>query len=91
MHHYPSKGKPRPAAKAIADMLFPDGAPTFPFAAVTGTNGKTTTVRMLSHILTMSGLNVGMTCTDGIYIGGERLKSGDCSGPESARTINGSL
>lgn len=87
MHLYPSKGKPRPAAKAIADMLFPKGPPTFPLVAVTGTNGKTTTVRMLNHILTIAGFKVGMTCTDGIYIDNRLIKKGDCSGPESARTV----
>ncbi len=87
MHLYPSQGKPRPAAKAIAHMLFEKGPPTFPLAAVTGTNGKTTVVRMLNHILTASGLKVGMTCTDGVYIGNHQLKSGDCSGPESARMV----
>lgn len=87
MHLYPSQGKPQPAAKAIADMLFADGIPNFPLAAVTGTNGKTTTVRMLNHILATSGLKVGMTCTDGVYIGNHCIKTGDCSGPESARTV----
>lgn len=87
MHLYPSHGKPRPAAKAVADMLFPKGPPTFPLVAVTGTNGKTTTVRMLNHILTIAGFKVGMTCTDGIYIDNRLIKKGDCSGPESARTV----
>ncbi|MDD4568618.1 MAG: cyanophycin synthetase [Tepidanaerobacteraceae bacterium] len=87
MHLYPSVGKARPAAKAIADMLFPEGPPVFPLVAVTGTNGKTTTVRMLSHILTSYGLKVGMTSTDGVYIGNQRLQTGDCSGPESARMV----
>ena len=87
MHLYPSQGKPRPVAKAIADMLFPEGAPTFPLVAVTGTNGKTTTVRMLNHILAVAGYKVGMTCTDGIYIDNRLIKKGDCSGPESARQV----
>lgn len=87
MHLYPSQGKPRPAAKAIADMLFPKGAPTFPLVAVTGTNGKTTTVRMLNHILSLAGFKVGMTCSDGIYIDNCLVKKGDCSGPESARQV----
>lgn len=87
MHLYPCKGKPRPAAKAVADMLFPKGPPTFPLVAVTGTNGKTTTVRMLNHILRVAGFKVGMTCTDGIYIDNHLIQKGDCSGPESARTV----
>ena len=87
MHLYPSKGKSRPAAKAIAQMLFAEGLPTFLLAAVTGTNGKTTTVRMLNHILTTSGLKVGMTCTDGVYINNHCIKTGDRSGPESARMV----
>nr|WP_245984817.1 cyanophycin synthetase [Biomaibacter acetigenes] len=87
MHLFPSEGKPRPVAKAIADLLFPKGAPSFPLVAVTGTNGKTTTVRMIRQIMSAWGLNVGMTCTDGVYIGQQCIKKGDCSGPESARTV----
>ncbi|WP_422446458.1 cyanophycin synthetase [Thermoanaerobacterium sp. DL9XJH110] len=87
MHLYPSSGKPRPVARAIVDMLFPEGSPRFPLVAVTGTNGKTTTVRMISRILSAWGLNVGMTSTDGVYIGERRIKKGDCSGPESARMV----
>lgn len=87
MHLYPSEGEPRPAAKAIVDMLFPGPLPKFPLVAVTGSNGKTTTVRMIAGILAQQGLKVGMTCTDGIYIGENCIKKGDCSGPESARTV----
>jgi cyanophycin synthetase len=87
MHHYPSCGKPQPAAQAIVDMLFPHGASRFPLVAVTGTNGKTTTVRMIKHMLSLWGLNVGITSTDGVYIGETCIKKGDCSGPESARMV----
>ncbi|MDN5331025.1 MAG: cyanophycin synthetase [Tepidanaerobacteraceae bacterium] len=87
MHLYPSEGEPRPAAKAIVDMLFPENPPKFPLVAVTGTNGKTTTVRMIAGILSHHGLKVGMTCTDGVYIGELCIKKGDCSGPESARMV----
>ncbi|MCF6096203.1 cyanophycin synthetase [Thermovorax subterraneus] len=87
MHLYPSEGESRPAAKAIVDMLFPGDPPKFPLVAVTGTNGKTTTVRMIAAILAHHGLKVGMTCTDGVYIGGHCVKKGDCSGPESARMV----
>ena len=55
--------------------------------AVTGTNGKTTTVRVISHLLTQSGLRVGMTSTDGVYVDGQRIDTGDCSGPKSARNV----
>lgn len=88
MHHYPSKGRPRDVAGAIVDMLFPPGAPSrIPLIAVTGTNGKTTTTRMVGHILATAGYRVGMTTTDGIYIGGECVFPGDTTGPRSARTV----
>ena len=58
-----------------------------PLVAVTGTNGKTTTVRLISHLLTENGLRVGMTNTDGVYIAGQRIDTGDCSGPKSARNV----
>ncbi|MCG0275052.1 MAG: cyanophycin synthetase [Thermosediminibacteraceae bacterium] len=87
MHLYPSAGEPRPAAKAIVDMLFPESPQRFPIVAVTGTNGKTTTVRMIASILSDYGFKVGMSCTDGVYIGGLRVKKGDCSGPESAKMV----
>jgi len=87
MHIYPSQGKPRPVAKPIIDMLFPEDTPKFPIVAVTGTNGKTTTVRMINHILSCWGKNTGMTCTDGIYIGNKVIQRGDCSGFRSARTV----
>jgi len=87
MHLYPSKGKPRPVAKPIIDTLFPENTPNFPIVAVTGTNGKTTTVRMTNHILSCWGKNTGMTCTDGIYIGNRMIRRGDCSGFRSARSV----
>lgn len=87
MHLYPSRGDAQPVANAIVDLLFPGGPPAFPLVAVTGTNGKTTTVRMLGKILTAAGYRVGMTSTDGVYIGGELIKKGDCSGPESAKIV----
>jgi len=87
MHLFPTKGRPRPVAKAISDMLYPDGIPGFPLVAVTGTNGKTTVVRMIGKIMSAWGLKVGMTCTDGVYIDGQCIKKGDCSGPESARMV----
>jgi cyanophycin synthetase len=88
MHVAPSEGTPRDVAGPVIDMLFPTGAPKrVPIAAVTGTNGKTTTTRMLSHILKMTGFTVGMTSTDGVYIDGKLTVAGDMTGPKSAQMI----
>ena len=88
MHLSPSFGKPRPIGEAIVDTLFEEGDDgRIPVVAVTGTNGKTTTVRLIAHLLTASGLRTGMTNTDGVYIEGRRIDSGDCSGPRSARNV----
>lgn len=88
MHVSPTEGTPRNVAAPVIDMLFPNGAPArIPMAAVTGTNGKTTTARMAAHILKMSGKRVGLTTTDGIYIDGERILKGDMTGPWSARVV----
>ncbi len=88
MHLAPSFGKPRPIGEAIVDMLYEDDDDgRIPVVAVTGTNGKTTTVRLIAHLLTASGLRTGMTNTDGVYIEGRRIDSGDCSGPRSARNV----
>ncbi len=88
MHLQPSFGKGRAVGEAIVEELFADGNDgRIPIVAVTGTNGKTTTVRLISHLMSQSGLRVGMTNTDGIYIGAERIDTGDCSGPRSARNV----
>ncbi|MFP4335801.1 MAG: cyanophycin synthetase [Wenzhouxiangella sp.] len=88
MHVAPSEGQPRDVAGPVLDMLFPDGEPsTIPIAAITGTNGKTTTSRMLAHILKMRGYTVGLTSTDGVHIDGQLTVSGDMTGPVSARII----
>mgnify|MGYP001816610824 FL=1 len=88
MHVAPSEGKPRDVAGPVIDMLFPPDAPSrIPIAAVTGTNGKTTTSRMLAHILKMSGKTVGLTSTDGVYIDGKLSVPGDMTGPVSAQMI----
>ncbi len=88
MHVAPTVGTQRNVAAPVIDMLFPNGAPArIPLAAVTGTNGKTTTSRMIAHILKMSGKRVGLTTTDGIYIDGERILKGDMTGPWSARVV----
>ncbi len=88
MHLAPSFGKPRAIGEAIIDTLYAPGDDgRIPVVAVTGTNGKTTTVRLIAHLLTASGLRTGMTNTDGVYIEGRRIDSGDCSGPRSARNV----
>ncbi|MCA9164087.1 MAG: cyanophycin synthetase, partial [Planctomycetales bacterium] len=88
MHTQPSFGEPRPVGEAIINMLYPDGQDgRIPIVAVTGVNGKTTTTRLVAHIMSITGQHVGMTCTDGIYISGRRIDAGDCSGPQSARSV----
>jgi cyanophycin synthetase len=88
MHLSPSFGKGRDVGEAIISTLFRDDDDgRIPVVAVTGTNGKTTTVRLIAHLLTASGLRTGMTNTDGVYIEGRRIDSGDCSGPRSARNV----
>ncbi|HEY5801236.1 MAG TPA: cyanophycin synthetase, partial [Burkholderiaceae bacterium] len=88
MHLSPSYGKGRPIGEAIVNAMFPEGDDgRIPLIAVTGTNGKTTTVRLAAHLLAASGLRVGMTNTDGVYVNGRQIDSGDCSGPRSARNL----
>jgi len=88
MHVAPSEGTPRDVGGAVVGMLFPPDSPTrVPIAAVTGTNGKTTTSRMLAHILKLSGRTVGLTSTDGVYIDGKLSVPGDMTGPKSAQMI----
>jgi cyanophycin synthetase len=88
MHVAPSDGTARDVAAPVIDMLFPPGTPArVPIAAVTGTNGKTTTARMLAHITKMAGFTPGLTTTDGVYIDGQRTVSGDMTGPVSARMV----
>jgi cyanophycin synthetase len=88
MHVAPSEGTPRDAAGPVIDMLFPPGAPSrVPIAAITGTNGKTTTARMLAHVTKMAGFTPGLTTTDGVYIDGHRTVQGDMTGPVSARMV----
>ncbi|PXW99552.1 cyanophycin synthetase [Sphaerotilus hippei] len=88
MHLAPSYGKGRPVGEAIIQNLFAHGDNgRIPVIAVTGTNGKTTTTRLIAHLLTADGLRVGMTNTDGVYVEGRQIDSGDCSGPKSARNV----
>ena len=88
MHLEPSAGKGRPVGEAIVDTMFgEDNNGRIPIVAMTGTNGKTTTTRLISHILRCTGKRVGMTCTDGVYLNDRRIDTGDCSGPKSARTV----
>jgi cyanophycin synthetase len=88
MHVAPSEGKPRDVAGAVVDMLFPPGHPSrIPIAVVTGTNGKTTTARMLAHIHKLAGRCVGLTTTDGVYIDGQCTVKGDMTGPTATRMV----
>ena len=88
MHLSPAEGTPRDVAGAVIDSLYPPGAPSrIPIIAVTGTNGKTTTVRMIAHILRQAGLRVGMSTTEGVYSGGRLVYEGDASGPRSAEMV----
>jgi cyanophycin synthetase len=88
MHLFPSEGRPRDVGAAIVEMLYPRGTDgRIPVISVTGTNGKTTVTRMIGHVLGESGLTVGLTTTDGIYIGGRCVAEGDTTGPQSARTV----
>jgi len=88
MHLQPSFGKGRAVGEAIIANMFAAGDDArIPLVAVAGTNGKTTTVRLIASILASKGLRVGMTTTDGVYIGNRRIDTGDCSGPKSAKNV----
>tara|TARA_R110002096_G_scaffold257381_1_gene450892 strand:- start:237880 stop:240675 length:2796 start_codon:yes stop_codon:yes gene_type:complete len=88
MHVAPSEGEPRDVSGKVIDMLFPQGTPSrIPIAAITGTNGKTTTSRMLAHVIKTCGHTVGLTTTDGIYVDGKQTVKGDTTGPRSAQMV----
>ncbi|MCB0437793.1 MAG: cyanophycin synthetase [Mangrovimonas sp.] len=88
MHLAPTTGLPRNVAAPVVDKLFPNGASgRIPIVAVTGTNGKTTTTRLIAHLAKMKGYRVGYTTTDGVYIQNQLLMSGDCTGPVSAEFV----
>ena len=88
MHTHPTEGEAQYVAKPVIDMLFPPGAPSrIPIVAVTGSNGKTTTTRMIAHIMKGMGRKVGLTSTDGIYVDGRIVRKADASGPKSASMV----
>ena len=88
MHIAPTEGLPRNVAAPVVDMLFPPGSATrIPIIAITGTNGKTTTTRLIAHLVASKGFKVGFTTTDGIYIQGVQLQTGDCTGAVSAEFV----
>ena len=88
MHTHPTEGTPRNVGAPILDMLYPPGAePTIPIIAVTGTNGKTTTVRLIAHLFRNTGRLVGFTTTDGVYIQNRMVMEGDMTGPFAANII----
>ncbi|MFT5337486.1 MAG: cyanophycin synthetase [Luteibaculaceae bacterium] len=88
MHISPTEGLPRNIAEPVVDMLFPPGSTSrIPIVAITGTNGKTTTSRLIAHIMKTQGYKVGFTTTDGIYIQNRLLQEGDCTGPASAEFV----
>ena len=88
MHLAPAKGLPRNVAAPVIDMLYPTGKSCrIPIIAITGTNGKTTTTRLIAHIVKNNGFKVGFTTSDGIYVGNSMLTKGDTTGPVSAEFI----
>jgi len=88
MHLSPAKGIPRNVGEPVIKMLYPEGAPSrIPLVAVTGTNGKTTTTRLIAHFAKSAGRITGYTTTDGIYINDQLIYAGDCSGPSSAEAV----
>ncbi len=88
MHTHPSAGRPRKVGEAVVEMLFPsktDGR--IPIVAITGTNGKTTTARLLAYMAKTAGYHVGYTTTEGVYIGDDQVEKGDCTGPLSTQKV----
>ena len=88
MHLDPSYGQGRDVGKVVIDTMFaPGDSGRIPTVAVSGTNGKTTTARLTSHLIEQTGKRMGMTSTDGVYVHNQRIDTGDCSGPKSARNV----
>jgi cyanophycin synthetase len=87
MHQYPSRGAPRDAGGAIVEALFGEDDGRIPVIAVTGTNGKTTTTLLIAHAVRMAGLRTGVTTTEGVFVDGQQIAKGDCTGYRSARSV----
>ncbi len=88
MHIDPAQGLPRNVAEPVIDMLYPIGSSArIPIIAITGTNGKTTTTRLMAHMVKTMGYKVGYTTTDGVYIQNQMMMRGDCTGPVSAEFV----
>ncbi|PIL21581.1 hypothetical protein P775_03500 [Puniceibacterium antarcticum] len=89
MHMAPTHGTPRPVGQHVVDMLFPDPTDNgrIPITAITGTNGKTTTTRLTTHILRQAGNSVGMGCTGTVEIDNNVILRGDYSGPAAAQAV----
>lgn len=87
MHEFPSVGPKREVAKEILKTMYKNGVSNIPVIAITGTNGKTTTTRLISYVISRVGYNVGMTSTDGVVVGNEFIHRGDDTGFESARSV----
>jgi cyanophycin synthetase len=88
MHLDPSYGKGRDVGGAVIDTMFESGENgRIPVVAVSGTNGKTTTARLIAHLIAQTGKRMGLTSTDGVYVQGRRIDTGDCSGPKSAKNV----
>ena len=88
MHLDPTQGLARNVAEAVIDMLYPPGSSArIPIIAISGTNGKTTTTRLIAHIVKQLGYRVGYTTSDGVYIQNQQMKKGDCTGPVSAEFV----
>jgi len=88
MHLHPVEGQPRPVAAAIVDALYPSSeSGRIPIVSIAGTNGKTTVARLTAHLLGQAGYRTGMTCTDGVYLGGRLMQRADATGPRSAQVV----
>ncbi|MGL4570282.1 MAG: cyanophycin synthetase [Clostridium sp.] len=87
MHHYPTDGKPHDVGEEIVKYLYENNMKNIPLVSITGTNGKTTTTRLIAYVLKLMGNTVGMTSTDGIYIGNECIDVGDDTGYDSAKAV----